>query len=364
MRYFVTLVLVVFFVFLNPIIGQAKPSVSAQNAILMEQNSGRILFEKNPHQQQPIASITKIMTAIVAIESGKWDEEVTVSERAVYTEGSSIYLEEGEKMSLGDLVYGLMLRSGNDAAVAISEHIGGSVEGFVYLMNEKAKWIGMDNTNFVNPHGLHDDNHYSTAYDMAVLMRYAMENDIFRKVTETTSYKSDKRAYAWQNKNKLLTSLYEYCIGGKTGFTRAAGRTLVSAAHKEDMDLIAVTLNDRNDWQDHINMFEWGYDTYNLEDLMEEGSVTYETKTGEEITGYLHEALRFPLSDVEKDSIDRQTFLLEEINESEDVIGKSIFYLNDKPIAETSIFSKKHPNQEKGFFSTVLSLFKQIIRVG
>ncbi|MDY0408347.1 D-alanyl-D-alanine carboxypeptidase family protein [Paracerasibacillus soli] len=160
-----------------------QPTVSAQNAILIEQSTGRVLFEKNAHDQRPIASITKIMTAIIAVESGMMDDMTAASRRAIYTEGSSIYLEQGEKMSIKDLVYGLMLRSGNDAAVAISEHIGGSVEGFVYLMNEKAKWLGMENTSFKNPHGLHEENHYSSAYDMAILMRYAMDNDVFREIS-------------------------------------------------------------------------------------------------------------------------------------------------------------------------------------
>ena len=200
------------------------------------------------------------MTAIIAIESGKMKEKVTVSREAIYTEGSSIYLEQGEKMTLEDLVYGLMLRSGNDAAVAIAEHVGGSVEGFVYLMNEKAKWLGMTNTHFDNPHGLDSDNHYSSAYDMAILMRYAMNNEKYREISGTSSYKSERRTYSWINKNKLLTQYYEYCTGGKTGFTKKTGRTLVSTASKDGMDLIAVTLNAPDDWKDHIHMYEWGFE--------------------------------------------------------------------------------------------------------
>lgn len=239
--------------------GQASIDVSANNAVLIELNTGEILFEKQAHEIQSIASITKLMTAIIAIESNKMDEEAVTSRRAIYTEGSSIYLEQGEKMTIRDLVYGLMLRSGNDAAVAISEYIGGSVEGFVYLMNEKASWLGMTRTNFTNPHGLEDDNHYSTAYDMALLMRYAMNNPQFVEISGTTAYRSEKRSYSWFNKNKLLTKLYEFCTGGKTGYTRKAGRTLVSSATKNGHHLIAVTLNAPNDWNDHINMFEWGF---------------------------------------------------------------------------------------------------------
>ena len=260
MRVFLFVMLMIISICISPSKeGQASIDVSANNAVLIELNTGEILFEKQAHEIQSIASITKLMTAIIAIESNKMDEEAVTSRRAIYTEGSSIYLEQGEKMTIRDLVYGLMLRSGNDAAVAISEHIGGSVEGFVYLMNEKASWLGMTRTNFTNPHGLEDDNHYSTAYDMALLMRYAMNNPQFVEISGTTAYRSEKRSYSWFNKNKLLTKLYEFCTGGKTGYTRKAGRTLVSSAAKNGHHLIAVTLNAPNDWNDHINMFEWGF---------------------------------------------------------------------------------------------------------
>lgn len=263
MRGYAVLMIVCFLVsiLVYPSVGQAKPGVSANNAVLMEQSSGRVLYNKQAHEQRPIASITKIMTAIVAIESGKMNETVTVSDRAIHAIGSSIYLEKGEKIKLKDLVYGLMLRSGNDAAVAISEHVGGSVEGFVHLMNKKAKWLGMTNTSFANPHGLDADNHYSTAYDMALLMCYAMDNEVFRQVTETKIYKAEDGDYVWRNKHKLLTSLYQHTIGGKTGYTSTAGRTLVTVAEKDGMELIAVTLNAPDDWRDHTGLFEWGFKT-------------------------------------------------------------------------------------------------------
>src|SRR5690625_997885 len=203
MRFFIFTLIMLVVSFSFPKIGHAEPSVSAHNAILMEQSTGRVLYEKNAYEEESIASITKIMTAIIAIESGKMHEKAKASRNAIYTEGSSIYLEQGEKMTIEDLVYGLMLRSGNDAAIAISEHIGGSEEGFVHLMNEKAKWLGMTNTNFDNPHGLESDNHYSTAYDIGLLLNYAINNELFQKVSGTTSYLSSNRTYKWQNKNKL-----------------------------------------------------------------------------------------------------------------------------------------------------------------
>lgn len=254
--------LIVFFVLFNSttlVLAKDRLFVSANNAVLMEVATKEVLFEKKAHEKRSIASITKIMTAILAIELGQIEDMVTVSKEATLVEGSSIYLLENEKISLEDLLYGLMLRSGNDASIAISEHIAGSVEAFVYLMNEKARWIGMTNTYFENPHGLESDNHYSTAYDMALLLNYAMENNLFQKISNTSSYLSANRTYKWHNKNRLLTSLYKYCTGGKTGFTKRAGRTLATTAEKNGQTLIAVTLNAPDDWRDHIRMFEWGF---------------------------------------------------------------------------------------------------------
>ncbi|TQS74451.1 D-alanyl-D-alanine carboxypeptidase [Ornithinibacillus gellani] len=258
----------------QPLQPQAAPAVSAQQAVLLDAKSGRVLYEKAAHEKRPIASITKIMTAILAIESGKMDDMVTTSRKAIYTEGSSIYLEQGEKMKLEDLIYGLMLRSGNDAAIAISEHVAGSEEGFVYLMNEKARWLGMTNTSFANPHGLDEENHYSTAYDMALLMQYAMQNKVFSKVSNTEMYRAKTRSYSWLNKNKLLTSYYKYCTGGKTGFTKISGRTLVSTAHVDGKDLIAVTLRAPDDWNDHIQLFEYGFQTLEDQALEEKGQTS------------------------------------------------------------------------------------------
>lgn len=270
MRVFlIIMVFLVTFLFFPSHHVHALPEVSAKQAVLMEQSSGRVLFEKNADEPASIASITKIMTAIIAIESGMMDEEVKVSRNAIYTEGSSIYLEQGEKISLTDLVYGLMLRSGNDAAVAIAEYVGGSEEGFVYLMNEKAKWLGMENTHFDNPHGLDSDTHYASAYDMAVLMQYAMENPIFREISGTKHFKPESRSYDWQNKNKLLTMFYTYCTGGKTGFTKQTGRTLITTAEKNGTELIAVTLDAPDDWRDHISMFEWGFNQFGMDESEE-----------------------------------------------------------------------------------------------
>ncbi|WP_197046605.1 D-alanyl-D-alanine carboxypeptidase family protein [Oceanobacillus salinisoli] len=347
---------------LSPSTGQAAPSVSAKNAVLIEQSTGRVLFEKNAHNPESIASITKIMTAIIAIESGKMNEKATVSRNAIYTEGSSIYLEQGERMTIEDLVYGLMLRSGNDAAVAIAEHIGGSVGGFAFLMNEKAKWLGMTNTHFDNPHGLDSDNHYSSAYDMAMLMRYAMENETFREITGTTSYKSDDRTYSWQNKNKLLTQFYEYCTGGKTGYTKKTGRTLVSSASKDGMDLIAVTLDAPDDWQDHMAMFNWGFDNYNMESIAEEGEVNFHLiDLNRSEVGYIRETIQYPLSEEEVNHLSLKNFILKDAEESDNhLLGKTVFYLGDEKIFETPIYAEAQIEKENHFFSNILSFYKKV----
>ncbi|WP_074435686.1 D-alanyl-D-alanine carboxypeptidase family protein [Oceanobacillus jeddahense] len=306
MRFIICIVIIIFSFLSFPIHGHAAVNVSAQHAILIEQSSGRVLFEKNADEATSIASITKIMTAIIAVESGKMNEEVTVSRDAIYTEGSSIYLEQGEKMTLTDLVYGLMLRSGNDAAVAIAEHVGESEEGFVYLMNEKAKWLGMENTHFDNPHGLDSDTHYSSAHDMAILMQYAMENPIFQEISGATSYLSENRSYHWQNKNKLLTYFYEYCTGGKTGYTKQTGRTLITTAEKNGMELIAVTLDAPDDWQDHISMFEWGFDQFEMKEI---------DMNGEAITngGTSKDTVRVPLYKNKQDNWAKDVYLKQNI---------------------------------------------------
>lgn len=268
-----TLILAVF-----PQEAKAEPGVSAKAAVLMEQSSGRVLYGRNEHRPMRIASITKIMTAIIAIESGKMHDTVTITEHAARTEGSSLYLKPGEKIPLEDLVYGLMLRSGNDSAVAIAEHVGGSLEGFSYMMNQKAEEIGMKHTRFRNPHGLdtHED-HYSTAYDMALLTKYAMNNDTFKDVSSTKVYRSEQSGEkwdrVWRNKNKML-KLYSNSTGGKTGYTKRAKRTLVSTAEKDGMELIAVTLNDPDDWEDHRNLFEWGFHSFKMTELIKEGKVS------------------------------------------------------------------------------------------
>ncbi|WP_442893550.1 D-alanyl-D-alanine carboxypeptidase family protein [Bacillus sp. 2205SS5-2] len=328
----------------------AQPGVSAQGAVLMDQESGRVLFEKNAHTQMRIASITKIMTAILAIESDKLQETVKVSNNAVRTEGSSVYLQLGEEISLEHLVYGLMLRSGNDAAVAIAEHVGGSLDGFVYLMNEKAVEIGMINTHFANPHGLDDhENHLSSAYDMAVLMKYAMNNETFQKISGTEVHKAPKPDSqwnrSWHNKNRLLTQLYEYCTGGKTGYTKRAKRTLVTTASKEGEHLIAVTLDGPDDWNDHIGMYEFGFKNFDYMQVLKEGKVAAIKDKMYKGNVYLKESLSLSLTKEEEENVQVDYKIIQPKDEwdSENapkVIGKANVYVDQKLIHSVPIYFK------------------------
>lgn len=241
------------------------PGVGAKGAALMDVDSGRLLFGKNEHQQLPMASTTKIMTAILAIESNKLDDLVSVSNTAVRVEPSSIWLVPGEQISLLHLVYGLMLRSGNDAACAIAEHLAGSVSDFADLMNKKAKELGMLNTNFKNPHGLPDPEHYTTASDLAKLSAYALRNRQFTAIVSTTRFSIPSEQQGalriWHNKNRLLQA-YPGADGVKTGWTRAAGYCLVASANRDGQRLVAVVLNSPDDWGETAALLDYGFGNY------------------------------------------------------------------------------------------------------
>jgi len=252
----------------------APPANHAKAAALIDVTSGRILFSQRGDEPMKIASLTKIMTAIVAIEQSRLDDKVTVSVRAAGKEGSSLYLKAGEKMTLRNLLYGMMLRSGNDAAVAIAEHVGGSVEGFAYLMNRKAEELGLANSHFANPHGLDQPGHYMSANDLAKLSAYSLRNPEFNKIVETREKKApnphESWDYKWVNKNKML-KLYEGADGVKTGYTKQALRTLVSSATRGGQQLAAVTLNDGNDWEDHQALLDYGFRHFPLQEIVRKG---------------------------------------------------------------------------------------------
>ncbi len=240
--------------------------ISAKAYVLIEEKSGEIILSKNEHMILPMASTTKIMTTLLLIESGNLDEEFQVDDNAIMVEGSSMGLQKGDVVTKRALCYGMMLPSGNDAANQTAFTLAGDSTSFSEIMNKRAAQIGLSNTNFVTPSGLHDDKHYSTAYDMAMLTREALKNDIFREICGTDSIKlsfGNPPYERWlTNTNKLLKQ-YEYCCGVKTGFTDEAGRCLVSTAQKDGVSLICVTLNAPSDWNDHKSLYDYGFSVTN-----------------------------------------------------------------------------------------------------
>ena len=283
-----------------------------ESAVLMEQDTKRVLVSKNMNKKKLIASTTKIMTGIIAVESGKLNKTVTVTDKVLESYGSNIYLSIGEKMKLKDMVYGLMMQSGNDAALMIADYLGGE-EKFVKMMNKKAKQIGMKNTTFSNPHGLDEKTkNYSTAYDMALLMRYANSDPTFRKITGCKKHtvKTDEKTYVWTNKNKLLYT-YKYTTGGKTGYTDKARRTLVTSASNGNLDLIAVTLNDPNDFKNHKELYEYAFKNYSMKKIFDRNKINLPNKKI-----YAKDDYYYPITKEEKDLYTLNDMMYNELYEN------------------------------------------------
>lgn len=341
-------------------------SDSARCSILVDTDSNRILYSKNINEVRSVASISKIMTAIVAIESNKLDKVVTIDESVLKAYGSGIYIKVGEKLTLKDLLYGLMLRSGNDAALAIADYVGGDVKQFVKMMNDKAISIGMKNSNFNNPSGLDEDDekgNFSTAYDMAILTSYAMQNPTFRQIVSTKKYtlKTNKNNYVWHNKNKLLNT-YENTTGGKTGFTKKARRTLVSTASKNGLNLVAVTLDDGNDFADHKNMHEYGFNNYKKYVLLKKGKITIkDDKFYKNSNIIINKDLSVAISADEESSI-KLNYRLDKKRKLKDgdIIGVVEAKIDDKVIAkENIIYQKKEVKKgnKGGFLDWIKNLW-------
>lgn len=257
--------LAVILVFSVPAMG-----ISARSYVLLDAATGRVLQERVSDQRSLIASTTKIMTALVVCEQCNVLDRVRIPKEAVGIEGSSLYLKEGEILTIQELLYGMMLRSGNDAATALAIYCGGTVEGFAQLMNDKARSLGLKNTHFENPHGLDGAEHYSTAEDLAVLAAYAMENPIFSKIVSTKTIRIGQRQLT--NHNKLLWQV-DGADGVKTGYTKAAGRILVSSAVRNGRRLIAVTISAPNDWKDHSILLETGFSQYTPTQIVRAGEI-------------------------------------------------------------------------------------------
>ena len=320
---------------------------SARNIIAMDMDTHRVLYEENSQDPHLIASISKIMTSIVAIELANLESDVTPTNTILKAFGSGIYIEVGETMKLKDLLYGLMLRSGNDAALAIAEYVGGSVDAFVKLMNEKAESIGMKNTKFINPHGLENnkgEGNISTAYDMALLSSYAMQNETYREIVGTKNYvaKSSTKTYSWTNKNKMLTT-YEYATGGKTGFTEKARRTLVSTASKDGMNVTIVTLNDPDDWSDHKSLYEKIFKDYESVKVLSKDDFSIEGETYYKSDAlWIKNDLSLMVKKGEKESISID-FVLDKLKtyKNGDVVGKAKIKLKDPVVREENIYVEK-----------------------
>lgn len=350
-----------------PAFAAEAPETSAVSAILVDAYSGRVLYEKNAEEERAIASITKLMTALVAVEStADLSQMVKIEREDTLTEGSSMYLKVGEELTLEELLYGLLLVSGNDAALAVARICAGDVETFVSWMNQKAVELGMEHTHFSNPNGLSDEAHYSTAADMAKLACSVMEHDTLASIVGTKSISFGMRTMT--NHNKLLWQ-YEGCVGMKTGYTDKAGRTLVSCAEREGQRLIAVTLWDRDDWKDHAALFDYGFQNWagqtlctaerDFRSLPVNGSlvrfVPVRTQSG----------LSYPLGAEERVTAKIALPEIVEAPVNEDSIAGSLrFYLNGEEIGMTYLVYSRDVRSDRPIEMSLLDRLKSFLRQG
>lgn len=311
-----------------------KKGVTAKSAILIEASTGRVLYEKNAFERMPMASTTKIMTAILAIENSNLSDTVVVSPKASDVGESSIWLAAGEKMTMSDMLFGLMLASGNDAAVAIAEHVAGSVDEFSQMMNAKAKEIGAYNTNFCNPNGLPIDDHYTTAYDLALISAYAMKNDFFKELVKT-QYKTipwEGHEYnrVVKNKNKLLWQ-YEGGNGIKTGYTKAAGKCLSAAAERDGMQLISIVLSAPDMFNDCVKLLDYGFKNYSSKLIQQAGEyigdVNVNQGTEDNFQVYTQQDIYYPLTDEEFSKLEKRTYI-EKILDAPVLEGQKVGYVD------------------------------------
>ena len=342
--------------------------VSAECAVLISRQTGEVIFQKNAYAKHSMASTTKIMTSLLAAQSGKLHDELTVTEEMVRVEGTSMGLLPGDIVSVRELIYGMLLPSGNDAANAAAIYLGGNVENFAKQMNAKAKEIGMENTNFVTPSGLDDENHYSTAFDMALLGRYAVSDPVFRSVCSskkaTLSFGNPPYNRTLYNHNRLLDS-YEFALGIKTGFTKKSGRCLVSYAEKDGMGLIAVTLNAPDDWNDHKLMLDYGFSR------LKKYTFTANIPKTISVVGGNVENLQVKCNSFEYDGLEQRSFVQKVVVDrfvyapisKGDKLGEVKIYLDGKLIGSTDIYAAENvgvsvqKQEEKSFFQRIKERF-------
>lgn len=342
---------------------------SAKGAVLINGTTGKVLWESNSDKRLPMASTTKIMTALLLCESGNLDREITVTECDVTVEGSSMGLLAGDTVSYEALLYGMMLSSGNDAANTVAYALSGSVDGFVALMNKRAAQIGLENTNFETPSGLDSENHYSTALDMALLARAALQNKDFREAaaskTKTVSFGNPPYRRTLKNHNRLLDG-YEGLIGVKTGYTKKSGRCLVTAAEREGGFLIAVTLCDPDDWNDHRSMLDYGFSVlknYYIEpDFLPE---YIETADGERVS-INSQAVSLSLGEEEYNSLEKRIYLPRFLYDADigDNIGRVDYTVDGTVAASEPIYiseSIKDNNDKRRLTQYLILLFKELV---
>ena len=339
--------------------------LSGKSYILMDELSGRILVGKNINDKMSMASTTKIMTAILALEKGDLDDLVKIGAESINIEGSSLYLKEDEVIPLKDLIYGLMLRSGNDSALAIANHISKSEEDFIKTMNSKAKSIGANNTNFENPHGLTSKNHYSTAFDLALITREAFKIPEFENIAGAKNYKANRDEYNYfVNKNKTLWE-YQGGDGVKIGYTMAAGRCLVSSASRNQMRLIAVCLNAPNWFNDNYKLFDYGFENFKHYVIYNEnqfiGNINIINGKKEVLPLVTGEEFIYPLKDEEKDKIKFNIKIDDEVMApivKNQVLGKIEVYLEGVLIKEDKLVAKENIDK-KSMLQNILDKFKK-----
>lgn len=309
---------------------------TSNSSIVMDLDSGRILYNRNDDDRKLIASITKIMTAILAIEDGNLNKTVTVGDEVLSMYGTNIYVEVGEKQKMIDLIYGLLLRSGNDAAVVIAKAVANNEKSFVKLMNKKAKEIRMINTTFKNSHGLDEETeNYSTAHDMAILSRYAYQNKTYRKIVKTKKYEvvTGEKTYLWYNRNKLLNN-YKYCTGGKNGYTPRAGKTLVTTASKNKLNLTIVTLNDGDEYNTHEQLYEEMFSKYKRYKIVDKNNFNIDDSFVDKKL-YIKKSFYYPLKESEVDNIRTLISITDTVSKN---VGSIKIYLEDNLIGKVPIY--------------------------
>ena len=365
--YLVIFVAIILFLSFQPKSEAAEiPDISAKAAILMDESSGRVLLAKDVHQRMPQASLTKIMTALLVVEHGDLDKQVVVSKHAEETGESSIWLEEGEVLSRNDLLYGLMLASANDAAVALAESVAGSEELFVRQMNNRARELNLSDTHFANPHGLDAEGHYSSAFDLASLAREGMKNPLFRDVIDTKEMNLPWPGHSWEralfNKNKLITR-YQGARGVKTGYTRTAGCCLVGAAQRGDLKLISVVMNSSDIYSDTEKLLDYGFNNYEMVAVAEKdkvNGVNVKDGTSKSVVVKLEKDPTVAVLPTEKSQISFKTEIAEEVQapvEKGDVLGKVKVILNGQEIDQINYIAQESVPKKPPFWMAIINWF-------